>query len=68
MHADHAVVDLADVAEVLPADMGGVLPPFPVAGLIDHQGALGVGLSVLTLFEQRQPPLIHHGGIPAGFG
>jgi hypothetical protein len=59
-HRHDPVIDLADRAQILAGDMGGFVPRFAVAGLVNDQGALlmrpGHGIG-----EQDRQPLLLDG-------
>ncbi len=42
---DHALVDLAQIGQVLPTDMGGLVTIFAISSLIDHQHSTLIGRS-----------------------
>jgi hypothetical protein len=63
---DDAIVDLADRAEIVPADMrrGGAV--LPTAGVVEHQHAAAMGRSSRLALQQRKAPGVERLGAPVG--
>ena len=65
-HGDHAVVGLAEIGEILAANVGGLVAVFAVTGLVNDEHAVVVGRTGRIGAQEVQALAIERVGIPGG--
>src|SRR2546421_285805 len=64
---DHSIVDLAQLAQILPADMSRLVAIFAIPSLIDDQNSLGRGRGPRVLAQQLESAFLYLVLIPIRF-
>src|SRR5712692_675466 len=64
---DHSIVDLAQLSQILPADMSRLVAIFAISSLIDDQNPLGRRRGCRVFAQQLEPTFLYLALIPVCF-